>query len=236
MTKNVFTYWQGSKPDLIIELEGRLKQVCDESGYNLFALDDQSIHDYMDVPDYFSNASHVIDISDLIRIELLVKHGGIWVDKDVLAIKEFDYLFETIENKGGFIVGVPIKHRMGLNNAILGSSKECVFYQRWSEHNHKTLQTPKSNWGKLPFGNSFLKRASRESWFQEVEMIDGMKTRMECFGNFRVKTALMDVDPECIMCANPSLVHLFDRNCRIYCKMNQEDKNKTLLHKLIYHR
>lgn len=234
MTKNVFTYWQGPKTNLIIELEDRLKTVCQDSGYDLYALDDKSIHEYIDIPDYFSNASHIIDKSDLIRIELLVKYGGIWLDKDVLALKNFDHLFESIERQGGFVVKVTIGRIMGFNNAILGSLKGGAFYERWSKHNHKTVQTLNS-WGRLPFGNSYLKKISRETWFKEIEIIDGMRTKMEYFGNFRTRKLLMNLEPEYIMNADPSLVHFFDKNCRIYNNLSQEQKEKTLLHKLIYH-
>ncbi len=232
MTKNVFTYWQGPKTDLIIELEKRLRQVCEDNGYRLFELDEKSIHDHIDLPDYFSNATHVIDISDLIRIELLNQYGGIWVDKDVIAFKDFDHLFELIEDKGEFIVGVPLKYRMGINNAILGASKESAFYHKWSQHNHEVAQRSKATWGRLPFGVNFLKKAKRESWLQDVEVINGYETRMECFGS-RVQKPLMDLDPECVMNANPSLVHLFARNCRDYSAMTQEQREQTLLYRLL---
>ena len=236
MDKNVFTYWQGPKTDLIIELEKRLRKVCDDNGYRLFELDDQSIHDYIDIPDYFSNATHVIDISDLIRIELLTKYGGIWLDKDVLVFKGFDHLFQTIEDERGFIVGIPMKHRMGINNAILGSLTDCEFYQKWRQHNHNIVQQPKPNWFKLPFGVNFLKKAKRESLIQGIKIFNGYETRMEFFGNLRVAKLLMDLDPECVMEADPSLVHLFDRNCRVYNRIDQEQREKTLLYKLLNYR
>jgi len=233
MKKNVFTYWQGQKTDLIIDLEKRLRQVCSDNGYHLFELDEKSIRDHLDLPDCFNNATHVIDISDFIRIELLVKYGGIWLDKDVISFKKFDHLFQTIEDKSGFIVGVPMQYRMGINNAILGASTECAFYKRWSQHNHKVIQQPKPTWGKFPFGVNLLKKAKRESWIQNIEVINGYETRMEFFGSYRVQKLLMDLDPECVMNANPSLVHLFDRNCRMYNKINQQEKENTLLYRLL---
>ena len=243
MNKNVFTYWQGPKTNLIVELEDRLKTVCQDSGYDLYALDDKSIHDYIDIPDYFSNAIHIIDKSDLIRIELLAKHGGIWVDKDVLALREFDHLFEIIERRGGFVVKIATGSRPGIgsingyfNNAILGSLKGSTFYERWSKHNHKIVQTLISTWGKLPFGNKYLKKASFESWLQEIEVINGRKTKMEYFADFRARKLLADLEPEYVMNVNPSLVHFFERNCRIYNNMSQEQKEKTLLHRLVFHR
>jgi len=233
MQKNVFTYWEGPKTDLIIDLEKRLRQVCSDNGYHLFELDEKSIHSYLDLPDYFNNATHVIDISDLVRIELLAKYGGIWIDKDVIAFKGFDHLFEKIENNRDFIVGVPMKNRMGINNAILGASKNSAFYRKWSQHNHEVVQRPKEKWANWPFGVSFLKRAKRDSWLKNIEIINGHTTRMEFFGSYRVQKLLMDLDPECVMNANPSLVHLFDRNCRMYNKMNQQEKENTLLYRLL---
>jgi len=233
MKKNVFTYWQGPKTDLIIDLEQRLRQVCLDNGYHLFELDETSIHDYIDLPDYFSNANHVVDMSDFIRIELLVKYGGIWLDKDVLVFRGFDHLFKAIEDKGGFIVGVPMKRKMGANNAILGSSTDCAFYKNWSLHNHKLIQQPKETWGRLPFGLRYLKTTNRHSFQEVIEIFNGYTTRMEFFGNFRFQTALMDLRAECVMNVNPSFVHLFDRNCRVYNKMNQQQKEKTLLYRLL---
>lgn len=233
ITKNVFTYWQGPKTDLIIDLEKRLRKVCEDNDYHLFELDNKSIHDYIDIPDYFSNAAHVIDKSDLIRIELLVKYGGIWLDKDVIAFQGFDNLFQAIEEKNGFIVGLPMRYGMGFNNAILGSSKESVFYKNWSQHNHTIVQRPKQTWPKLPFGVAYLKKAKRRSLIQNIEIFNGYETRIECFGNLRVQKPLMDLNPEYIWNANPTLIHLFNRNCRVYNKISQEQKEKTLLYRLL---
>lgn len=233
MTKNVFTYWQGPKPDLITELESRLAYICKKNGYTLYNLNNKCIRDYIDIPESFSQPNTIMNITSFIRIELLIKYGGIWIDKDVLAINEFDYLFDTIEKHDGFVVGFPISNDTAFNNAIIGSIPNSEFYIKWSEHNHKILTQPKQTWGKVPFGVSYLKKCYKESLFDKIAIINGFKNRMEYFSDFRVNKLLSDIDTSVILDHDPSLVHFFNRNCKAYYQMNQERRKKTLLYKLI---
>ena len=233
MNKNVFTYWQGKKPDLIMELESRMKYVCEQNGYTLWDLDNKCIRDYINIPKEFSNPNHIMNISSFIRIELLIKYGEIWVDKDTLAINEFDNLFDKIESNDGFVVGIPILNRIGFNNAIIGSSPNSEFYVKWSEHNHKVLTQDKKTWGKVPFGVSYLKKCYRESLFYKMSIVNGVENRMEYFADFKNNKLLSDTDVSIILNCNPSLVHFFSRNIRPYYKMNQEQRQKTLLYKLL---
>ena len=70
--------------------------------------------------------------ADIIRIEALLEHGGIYLDLDVFTIRSFAPLlrFETVMGLEG---GVPPMPRQGLCNAIIVSSATSPYLRRWYE-------------------------------------------------------------------------------------------------------
>lgn len=96
-SKNVFTlWWQGvdSLPDVV--------ELCHESlckninGYKLIRLDKNNIYNYIDIPDFVQQRvkkgemsfSH---FSDIIRLILLSKYGGVWVDSCLFVVKPLQF-------------------------------------------------------------------------------------------------------------------------------------------------
>jgi hypothetical protein len=85
---------------------------------------------------------HYAHVADVLRLEALLKYGGIYLDIDVLCLKSFAPLrrFETVmgDEGGG----------EGLCNAVILAMPEAVFIKRWYE----TYRTFRST-GKTHFWN-----------------------------------------------------------------------------------
>ena len=65
--------------------------------------------------------------SDIARIEILIKHGGIYIDTDVFVIKSFDPL-----RKYNFTMGIEYHGNPGrLNNGVIVAAKEAPFLHKW---------------------------------------------------------------------------------------------------------
>lgn len=64
-------------------------------------LDDSNISNYIDIPDYIvekhqKGSIHHTQYSDYVRIALLAKHGGIWIDSTALLTDNIpDYILEA---------------------------------------------------------------------------------------------------------------------------------------------
>ena len=81
---NVWVYWQGDKLpyiELCIETIRR-----HSSNLNFVLLNDQKVANYLELPLGYSKLS-VVHRADYIRVALLYKYGGIWLDADTIVLK-----------------------------------------------------------------------------------------------------------------------------------------------------
>ena len=84
--KTIWMLWfQGEEnaPDIVKRCIASIKKHC--KGYEIIVLNEETVFKYIDLPDYIilKYKSGIIKpalYSDLIRLSLLIKHGGIWID------------------------------------------------------------------------------------------------------------------------------------------------------------
>ena len=89
---------------------------------------------------------HYAHMADVIRLEMLMKYGGIYLDMDVICISSFKPLLH--EN---FVMGE--QPRRGLGNAVILSTQESKFLQIWYEsyrdfngnhYDHHSIRIPQT--------------------------------------------------------------------------------------------
>lgn len=92
--RDVWIYWaQGfeNAPDLIkLCAQSTAHFLGGGSGYNIHFLSDDNLDDYVTFPNFILEKYHKGSItktlfSDLLRLELLIKYGGLWLDATVLC-------------------------------------------------------------------------------------------------------------------------------------------------------
>lgn len=92
MIKNIFIYWNrgfNDCPDMVKKCLSSCKKY--NSNYNIVELDDQNIKKYIEINSLLNNKNiTTTSLSDIIRIMLLKKYGGIWIDATILCLKSFD--------------------------------------------------------------------------------------------------------------------------------------------------
>lgn len=79
-------WWQGESnmPEIVHFCYESIKKNTPE-GRNLILLDKDNLKDYVDIPDYIMEKLEkkmmtLIHFSDIVRMSLLAKHGGLWMD------------------------------------------------------------------------------------------------------------------------------------------------------------
>jgi len=93
---------------------------------------------------------HVAHQADVVRLELLKKHGGIYLDMDTITKKSFDSLLSYPA-----VMGFEGKRGTGICNAVIFSEPENRFICDWYDH-YKTFSSKgkDKDWGthsiKLP--------------------------------------------------------------------------------------
>ena len=152
-------WWQGyeSLPEILkITYESHIKHIK-SCGYDYVLLDKNNLANYIDIPDYIQKKvdDGIISFthfSDYIRIALLQKYGGLWIDITLLMVNDlpsslFDYSFYSLNLKGtihkyngmgqkiteckwaGFMLGTN-----EINNPLLSYVKLSLD-EYWREHN-----------------------------------------------------------------------------------------------------
>lgn len=107
MNKNIFIYWNdgfNNAPPVVqtcLNFWQRYK-----SNYTLHKVTDRNLPDYLDMKsisnEYNFDKLTIQAQSDVIRLELLYNHGGIWTDATILCLKDIDWLKIDHSNKNFF--------------------------------------------------------------------------------------------------------------------------------------
>ena len=94
LNRTVYIYWDGPCPSLIKILRDLIYLHADSGkGYEVKLLNQENIRDYVnDLPECFPNLKPA-HRADFARDCVLSKHGGIWLDSDILTLGSLDSLF-----------------------------------------------------------------------------------------------------------------------------------------------
>ena len=120
MNKNIFFYWEGPVPPLISVLKKLILLHSNQNkNYNPVFLNDSNIESYIKVPHHYKKMSYT-HRADFIRVAVINKFGGIYIDSDTLIMSSMESLFKTFEEKEGFFVRTIEGH---ICNGFFGSKK-----------------------------------------------------------------------------------------------------------------
>lgn len=135
--KKIHQIWLGPKrpPPFFLKFrESWLKQHPDWE-YHLWTDADLKTLDF-ELRDLFDQSNNYGEKSDILRCEILLKYGGIYVDADFECLKPFD----EIASKYDFFAGIEPPHEIPesdhvllISNALIGSVPRHPILRRWKE-------------------------------------------------------------------------------------------------------
>lgn len=108
----IWVYWaQGleNAPILVKKCIKTLKEQIKE--YDIVVINNNNMRSYVDIPEYIynkvkNNKITLTHFSDILRINLISKYGGIWIDSTVFISKEFNQFINKEKN----IITIPQKN------------------------------------------------------------------------------------------------------------------------------
>lgn len=226
---NLFTFWDGPYPQIIKILEERISAVCSYFGYDHHSLDLRSLSSYIEIPERFSQLI-VQHKSDVARVKLINKYGGIWMDSDTLVLGSLLEYFIKIEESDGFF----LKNEKGtVTNAVFGSRPQTPFMEKWEARIDAIIQ--KST--KLPYelmGNSFLAEQYAKGSLSSYQVSDccGKEAPIRkgnlgeyLLPNRELKKKILTSDPAFLILQAPVY--------KGYEKLSEEQKQSCLIGELI---
>ena len=174
--RRVFTYWTGKESPIILLLRELIyKHSDDGKNYEVTFLTDRNITEFIKVP------APVFDLSpnhksDFIRVNILYKYGGIWLDADTIVMSDLSLLFEFVEKKDGFLVR---EWNACLCTGVFGSRRGTPLLREWKNRIDARLEE-KTELGWSDIG----------PW-----MLEGINNQTDLGGNYEILMGLDTIYP-----------------------------------------
>jgi 2-polyprenyl-3-methyl-5-hydroxy-6-metoxy-1,4-benzoquinol methylase len=172
--RNLFLYWIGHEYKLIKLLRELIYLHSSHGkGYSVHLITEQNILDYVDpLPDYFYRLCPAHQ-ADFVRVYVICKYGGIWLDSDTLVLDSLDTLFDKLESGNGFFIR---ENNQYLWNGIFGSKKQTPLMIEWKNRLTDLLDHKKEkiNWSEI--GNVMLQSMMIDNSFlyNDYEIMNGL--------------------------------------------------------------
>ncbi len=175
---NVFIFWVGDDYKVIKFLRALIYHHSDGGkNYKVHLLNYENLNNYVDkIPDYFWKLS-LPHQADWIRVEVICKWGGLWLDSDTIVLSDLSDVFNTIKSNEGILVKDTAYKRNSLINGVFGSKPQTRLMLEWRSRINSILEN-KTNikWNEI--GGDILLKISYQysNYLQNYVILDGQKT------------------------------------------------------------
>jgi len=133
----IYTFWKGDN-----EKENLFISKCIQTWMNhnpnwtINVLTENNVHEY--APESSTiQCDHIQQFSDFVRLEVLEKYGGVWVDASIWMNSNLDSIIERMDYE---LIGYknPIKHDTYImENWFIAASTNCRFVKLWKDEYFK---------------------------------------------------------------------------------------------------
>ena len=146
--EKIFTMWQQGEenaPDLVRACYRSIRKNCKQE---LVVLDDNNFENYVNLPreiveKYRAGKIRRAHFADIVRVELLYEHGGIWLDSTafvtspipdwIIKLDFFVYMVGNVGQKYSYMQNCFIRARKG---AFLLAAWRAMIIDYWMHENH----------------------------------------------------------------------------------------------------
>jgi hypothetical protein len=141
-SNNVFIYWVGNEYKLIKILRKLMYYHSNnDNNYKIHLLNDKNITDYLkNIPEVFHKLQPAHQ-ADYVRVNVIYKYGGIWLDSDTIVMDSLGDLFDILNKGNGFF----IKEGNDICNGVFGSNRETELMHLWKTEVDRILEVNKDN-------------------------------------------------------------------------------------------
>ena len=158
---NLFLYWEGYEYKLIHKLRELIYLHSNNGdGYTVHFITPSNLKNYVsELPECFDSLLPA-HRADYIRVYVICKYGGIWLDSDVLVLDKLDDLFNIMKQNDGFLIK---ENNADLSNGVFGSKANTNFMIEWLNQINNILQKKKSDIAWTEIGNNIQTRIQAEN-------------------------------------------------------------------------
>ena len=131
MSISCFTYWNNgydSMPPMIKYIYDHNYNISKYYNFDLILITDETINDFINIPSRFWDLELEFK-SEIIRFLILDKYGGIWLNPDVIIIKDLNILYDKfIDSRKDFMLDIEFYDRIGCSSIIMLPNSVCSKY------------------------------------------------------------------------------------------------------------
>lgn len=151
--RNVFMFWEGPSYKLIELLRESVYRHATKGNYTVHMVNYSNMYKYL--PDMIPSKLKIWKFAhqaDYLRVCLLKRYGGIWVDSDTIVMSDFHRMFDYLQSHEGFFI---LENNKDLCNGIFGSRPETQLMNKWYQNiQTKISRGARFSWTEI--GSSFL--------------------------------------------------------------------------------
>ncbi|WP_151731065.1 capsular polysaccharide synthesis protein [Acinetobacter junii] len=139
--KIIWLYWDNKELPKIV-------QICIESirkhclGYKINVLTPETLDNYIDLPPIVADVEPA-NIADLIRLMLLEKYGGIWMDASIFLTESLNWILDKMDTQDAFLFYSDECTTNNQNpiseNWLIVAPEKSAFIQAWLEEYKKCI-------------------------------------------------------------------------------------------------
>ena len=134
--KKIWIFWyQGldNAPDLILKCVHSWKKR--HARYDVFTLDKNSIRNYISIPTFITTERKDISYqkyANFIRLKLLNKYGGIWIDASIYCFSNLDkWLFNSELRRAGIFMFTNTNDDRIVGNWLIAATPNHYIIEKW---------------------------------------------------------------------------------------------------------
>lgn len=211
--KIIWMYWDSEVPELVKRCFNQVKKLNPE--YQINILNSETISEFCDFDfSIFENLTPQ-QKSDLLRFYLLYHYGGIWLDASIITYTNLQWILDTCKkNKTSAFAyyraeNTTIKDYPVIENWLLASEKENIFFKKWLDELSYALKLGVKNY------ISEIKNTKQNysEYFQNIGLLEYLVAYVACQKVLREipnSISLINCDKNAFLYQN------IDLKCNIY--------------------
>ena len=130
MILNCYTYWDNlnNMPPILKYIYDHNVKISLYYNFKLILITNDNIADYVNVPERFWSLENEFK-SEIVRFLILDKYGGIWLNPEIIIIKDLNKLYEEfINSKKKVMLNTEFEDRISIQSIIMLPNTECSNY------------------------------------------------------------------------------------------------------------
>ena len=188
--QTIWTYWDQGKNELCPFYKMCVKTWKKKNpNHRIIILDKYNVYKYLDKTDLPPNWEHIESPqhkSDFVRLALLVKYGGVWIDISTICLKPINSIFKQDKSLEGFAIR-RFDNNNGLSvfeNYFITGNKGSDIIKKWKEEAIKLI------------GNSSSMDDIDNSYFNGVDLQKHVSEYGSYLTMHKILMKLNQLDPE----------------------------------------